>query len=153
MKISLSIRDDLAERMRAIAAAAGVSSSSVAEVALKRLFASGDTKEIVMLLDQDGARTRRYTRKTWLEAFYAAMRHHVPAKLRNGGSGYEFMRYDVLPAAERSSDPNRIVVHTMEANLPTTGASTYDGMMFPATLDSSPIELAKQVVSWLRTRQ
>lgn len=153
MKISLSIRDSLAYRLRAIANEAGVSSSSVAEVALKRLFASGDAKEIVMILEQEGATTRRYTRKTWLDAFYAAMREYVPAKFRKGASGYEFMGYEVLPTAERSKEPNSIVMHTMEANLPTTGAFAYDGMVFSATLDSAPSELAKEVVSWLQTRQ
>jgi hypothetical protein len=150
MKVSLSLRDDLVEQMRSIAAEARVSDSSVAEVALKRFFAIGDQKEIVRTLIQEGASARRYTRKTWLDAFYAALREHVPANLRGGGSGFEFMRYDVLASAERSNNPNRIGIHTMEANLPPSGATTYNGMLFSATIDSSPTELAKEVFSWLQ---
>lgn len=152
MKVSLSIRDPLVEQMRSVAAAARVSDSSVAEVALKRLFAGGNEKEIVMTVLREGASPRRYTRKTWLEAFYAALRDGVPAKLRAGGSGYEFMHYDVMASAERATQPDRIVIHTMEANLPASGATTYNGTRFSVTLDSSPSEAAKEVLSWLQAQ-
>lgn len=152
VKVSLSIRDPLIEQLRSVALAAGVSDSSVAEVALKRLFAIGDQEEIIMTLLQEGASARRYTRKTWLEAFYAALRELVPSQIRTEASGYEFMHYDVMASAERANEPDRIVIHTMEANLPTMGATSYNGTLFSATIDTSPLEAAKKVVSWLQAQ-
>jgi hypothetical protein len=95
---------------------------------------------------QEGA----HTRETWLEAFYAALREQVPPNLRTGSSGFEFMRYDVLAAAQRADAPQRIVVHTMETNLPTSGAITYNGAAFSYTAESSPSEAAKEILSWLQ---
>lgn len=148
MKISLSLRDDLVERMRSIAASSRVSDSSVAEVALKRFFATGDEREIAMTLVKEGATARRHTRKTWIDAFYATLREAIPADQR---SGFEFMHYDVLADPERADQPNRILVEAREANLPLKGGS-YKGQLFPFTTDSSVTEAAKEVVRWLRAQ-
>jgi hypothetical protein len=137
--------------MRSVASSAGVSDSSVAEVALKRLFASGNDKEIVMTLITEGAGARRHTRKTWLKAFYAALRDLIPPRSRTGRTGNEFMHYEVLASAEREGHPESIVIHTLEENLPTTGAVTCKSWRFAFTLDSSPMEAAKSVLSWIRS--
>ena len=149
MKISLSIRDALIEQIRSVATAAGVSDSSIAEVALKLLFAGRAQEEIIMTVLQEGANARRHTRKTWIDAFYASLREMIPAESRTGGSGFEFMHYDVMAAAERAKEPDRIIIHTMEANLPTNVATSYNGTLFSATLDMSPGAIAKKVVEWL----
>jgi hypothetical protein len=153
MKISLSVRDPMVEQMRSVAAAAGVSDSSVAEVALKLLFALGNEEEIVATLIREGASARRHTRRTWLEAFYEDLRQLVPPSARPAGSDYEFMHYDVMASAERAGEPNRIIIHTMEANLPAMGATTYNGTLFATTLDSSPSTTAHAVFSWLQAQR
>ena len=149
MKISLSIRDALIEQIRSVATAAGVSDSSIAEVALKLLFAGRAQEEIIMTVLQEGASARRHTRKTWIDALYASLREMIPAESCTGGSGFEFMHYDVMADAERANEPDRIIIHTMEANLPTNVATSYNGTLFSATLDMAPGATAKKVVEWL----
>jgi hypothetical protein len=150
MKLSLSLDQTVADRMQEVAKLAGTSASSVAEIALKRFFAFGTKEENAMTVIAEGGTPRRHTRKTWINAFYKRLHELVPEQHRTGGSGYEFLGYDVMASGERADAPEKIVIHLMEANLPTSGETTYHGTRFTATVDSAPAAMAEYAHEWLK---
>ncbi len=145
MKVSLSLDEAVANLMQTIAKTAGTSASSVAEIALKRLFSLGSKDEIAKIVIAEGGTPRRHTGKTWLNAFYSTLRDLVP---EGGVSSDEFMGYEVMASAGRGAAPEKIAIQLMEANPPTTGA--VHGMRFTATVDSAPTEMVNKVLAWLR---